>query len=92
MTWRGFGWRDGAEDIQRFQRAVYDRRVAAPKSLLLRSALSDAVCLTDPAGNPKLAKGRALGRIDPAAATVLAVAEGQRMVSRPRPKARAAWA
>lgn len=93
VTWRGFGWRDGAEDITRFQRAVYDRRVAAPKSLLLRSALADAVCLTDPAGNPKLAKGRALGRIDPAAAAVLAVAEGQRMMTRPVPKARAVtWA
>ena len=45
--------------------------------------MADAVCLTDPAGNPKLAKGRALGRIDPAAAAVLAVAEGQRMITRP---------
>lgn len=93
VIWRGFGWRDGAEDIERFRRAVYDRRVAAPKSLLLRSALSDAVCMTDPAGNPKLAKGRALGRIDPAAAAVLAVAEGQRLISRPTPKRREAiWA
>lgn len=92
VTWRGFGWRDGAEDITRFQRAVYDRRVAAPKSLLLRSAMADAVCLTDPAGNPKLAKGRALGRIDPAAAAVLAVAEGQRMITRPVQRARMAWA
>lgn len=93
VTWRGFGWRDGAEDITRFQRAVHERRVAAPKSLLLRSALADAVCLTDPAGNPKLAKGRAMGRIDPAAAAVLAIAEGHRLLSRPAPKARVAtWA
>ena len=93
VTWRGFGWKDGAEDIQRFQRAVYDRRVAAPKSLLLRSALADAICLTDPAGNPKLAKGRAMGRIDPAAAAVLAIAEGQRMMARPVRQPRAAiWA
>ena len=93
VIWRGFGWKDGAEDIQRFQRAVYDRRVAAPKSLLLRSALSDAICLTDPAGNHKLAKGRALGRIDPASAAVIAVAEGQRMAARPVRQARAPlWA
>lgn len=92
ITWRGFGWRDGAEDITRFQRAVYERKVAAPKSLLLRSALADAVCLTDPAGNPKLAKGRALGRIDPAAAAVLAIAEGQRMLTRPVQQVRMAWA
>lgn len=92
VTWRGFGWRDGAEDITRFQRAVYDRQIAAPKSLLLRAALSDAVCLSDPAGNLKLAKGRSLGRIDPAAAAVLAVAEGQRMATRPVRQARLAWA
>ncbi|MET4101606.1 phage terminase large subunit-like protein [Roseovarius sp. MBR-78] len=92
VTWRGFGWRDGAEDITRFQRAVYDRQIAAPKSLLLRAALSDAVCLSDPAGNLKLAKGRSLGRIDPAAAAVLAIAEGQRMASRPVSKARMQWA
>lgn len=92
IIWRGFGWKDGAEDIQRFQRAIYDRRVAAPRSLLLHSALADAICLVDPAGNPKLAKGRASGRIDPAAAAVLAIAEGQRMASRPVRKVRApAW-
>jgi phage terminase large subunit-like protein len=92
VTWRGFGWRDGAEDIGRFQRAVYDRRIAAPESLLLRSALSDAICLSDPAGNLKLAKGHSRGRIDPAAAAVLAVAEGQRMATRPVQRARMAWA
>lgn len=92
VTWRGFGWKDGAEDIQRFQRMIYDRRVAAPKSLLLRSALADAICLSDPAGNLKLAKGKIRGRIDPAAAAVLAVAEGSRMMTRPTHKARLAWA
>ena len=92
VIWRGFGWKDGAEDIKRFQRAVHDGKVAAPRSLLLRSALADAICLTDPAGNPKLAKGKALGRIDPAAAAVLAIAEGQRMASRPVRNVRLTWA
>ena len=92
VTWRGFGWRDGAEDIDRFRRVIYDRRVAAPRSLLLRSALSDAVCIADAAGNPKLAKGRSAGRIDPAAAAVLALAEGERMATRPAVKRRLAWA
>lgn len=92
VRWRGFGWRDGAEDIQRFQRSVYGRQVAAPRSLLLRAALSDSVCLSNPAGNLKLAKGRSTGRIDPAAAALLAVAKGQRMATRPVQKARMAWA
>jgi hypothetical protein len=44
--------------------------------------------MVDPAGNPKLAKGRALGRIDAAAATILAVAEGHRLITRPVRQAR----
>jgi phage terminase large subunit-like protein len=88
VTWRGFGWRDGAADIEAFRRMVHERRVAAPRSLLLRHALSDAVVMLDPAGNPKLAKGRALGRIDAAAAALLAIAEGHRMHTRPARSAR----
>jgi len=58
--------------------------------LLLRSAFADAITLVDPAGNHKLAKARSLGRIDAAAASVIAVAEGQRMAARPAAKARVA--
>ncbi|HBK92650.1 MAG TPA: terminase, partial [Parvularcula sp.] len=68
LIWRGFGWKDGAEDIERFRRAAFDGQVKCVESLLMRSAISEAVCLRDPAGNAKLAKGRSLGRIDAAAA------------------------
>ena len=70
------GFRDGGEDIERFKRAAFDGKVKARPSLLLRSAFADAVCLRDPANNAKLAKARSTGRIDAAAASVLAVAEG----------------
>ncbi|MCB1489033.1 MAG: terminase, partial [Bauldia sp.] len=86
----GFGWRDGSEDIERFKRLCFDGKVKAKPSLLLRSAFADAVTLRDPAANLKLAKARSTGRIDAAAATVLAVAEGARMTGRPVKKARAA--
>lgn len=93
VIWRGFGWRDGAEDITRFRRAVYDGNVTSLRSLLLRSALSDARCICDPGGNPKLIKGAAYGRIDAAAAAVLAVAEGARQRARPARQGRApVWA
>jgi phage terminase large subunit-like protein len=93
FIWRGFGWKDGAEDIERFRRALFDGQVKALPSLLLRSAFSDAITLVDPAGNHKLAKARSLGRIDAAAAAVLAVAEGARRIARPSRPARAAvWA
>ena len=82
FVWRGFGWKDGSEDIERFRRALFDGEVKTVPSLLLRSAMADAVVLIDPAGNHKLAKARSLGRIDAAAASVLAVAEGRRLVGR----------
>jgi phage terminase large subunit-like protein len=93
LIWRGMGFKDGNEDIERFKRSVFDGRVKAKPSLLLRSAFADAVCLRDPANNIKLAKARSTGRIDAAAAAVLAVAEGARMVGRNTRKARVAvWA
>jgi len=91
FIWRGFGWKDGSEDIERFRRALFDGEISASPSLLLRSAFADAITLVDPANNHKLAKARSLGRIDAAAATVLAVAEGMRRKAAPTRKARMAW-
>lgn len=91
FIWRGFGWKDGSEDIERFRRALFDGQVKSVPSLLLRSAFSDAITLIDPAGNAKLAKARSLGRIDAAAATILAVAEGARRIAAPVKKARLSW-
>lgn len=82
-AWRGQGWKDGAEDVERFRAAVFDGLVHVAPSLLLRSTMSDAVTVGDIAGNRKLAKARASGRIDAAAAAILAVAEGQRRKAAP---------
>ena len=93
IAWRGQGWKDGGEDVERFRRAVFDGRVRCAPSLLMRSALADAVCISDPAGNRKLAKARSTGRIDAAAAAVLAVAEGARQAARPaRAAPKVIWA
>lgn len=93
MVWRGQGFRDGGEDCERFRRTAYDEKVKAAPSLLLRSAFADAVVLRDPANNLKLTKARSTGRIDAASATVLAVAEGARIMGRPiRRGGRVAWA
>ena len=80
---RGQGFRDGAEDVRRFRRAVLEDRVVVAKSLLLRSAFSEAKTVSDVAGNEKLSKGsegqrRKLARDDVAAAAILAVAEADR--------------
>lgn len=89
LVWRGQGFRDGGEDAERFRRAAFDGLVKAKPSLLLRSAFADTVCLRDPANNIKIAKARSTGRIDAAAASVLAVAQGARIAA--QPKARMQW-
>lgn len=91
-VWRGMGWRDGSEDVERFRRALFEGKVRCLPSLLLRSAFADAITLVDPAGNHKLVRGRSTGRIDAAAATVIAVAQGVRMSGAPMAKGRLAWA
>jgi phage terminase large subunit-like protein len=91
IIWRGFGFKDGGEDCERFRRACFDGRVKSSPSLLLRSAFGDAVVLRDPAGNMKLAKARSRGRIDAASAAVIAVAEGSRRAARATKNARSLW-
>jgi phage terminase large subunit-like protein len=91
IIWRGFGFKDGGEDCERFRRACFDGKVKSAPSLLLRSAFADAVVLRDPAANMKLAKARSRGRIDPASASVIAVAEGMRRLARPVKEARSLW-
>ncbi|UOM34864.1 terminase large subunit domain-containing protein [Acuticoccus sp. I52.16.1] len=90
-VWRGMGWRDGSEDVERFRRALFEGKVRCLPSLLLRSAFADAITVVDPAGNHKLAKGRSTGRIDAAAAAVIAVAQGVRMSGHSNAKGRFAW-
>ena len=88
---RGMGFKDGAEDVRAFQRAVVDGRVTPVPSLLLRSAMSEARTVSDPAGNQKLSKGtqggrRLRARDDAAAAAILAVAAGTRRPAKPKPR------
>ena len=83
LAFRGQGFKDGSEDVRRFRRAVLTGNVTPSVSLLMRSAMSEAVTVADPAGNEKLAKAtqagrRARARDDAAAAAILAVAEGVR--------------
>ena len=91
-TWRGQGWRDGAQDVRSFRAAVLEGQVAAPVSLAMRAAFAEARTVSDSASNEKIAKGsegqrRKRGRDDLAAAIVLAVAEGTRRETQERGKA-----
>ena len=93
LSLRGMGFKDGAEDVRMFRRAILDKKVFPVESLLLRAAFAEAVTVSDPAGNEKQAKGsqggrRQRARDDAAAAAIVAVAEGVRrgaMVKPSRP-------
>ena len=77
---RGQGFRDGAEDVRAWSKAVVERRVnPVQPARLLTHALAEAVVITDAAGNSKLAQNteggrRKRARDDCAAAAILAVA------------------
>ena len=85
---RGMGWKDGAEDVRGFRRAILEGKVTPKPTKLLRYAMGEARVLMDPAGNTKLAKRaeggrRSTARDDAAAAAILAVAAGARRATAP---------
>lgn len=88
VTWprryRGLGWRDASEDVRAFQRAVLDGRLRVVESLLLANAIASSTLAVDAAGNAKVDRSTARGRIDALVAAVLAVGEGQRWLDRPK--------
>ena len=92
LVFRGQGFRDGAQDVRDFRKAVLDGNVVPVQSLLIRSAMSVARCISDVSGNAKLAKSgegkRPGARDDAAAAAILAVASGTREPPQPARPAR----
>ena len=69
----GQGFKDQAPAVRAFEEAVLNRKLRHNSNPLLNWALSNVVPNTDPAGNVKLDKDRARDRIDPIAASVMAV-------------------
>ena len=87
VVYRGQGWKDGSEDVRSFRRAALEGKLAFGPSTLIRSAFAEARCLSDPAGNEKLAKlseggRRRNARDDAVAATILAVGFGFRDIQK----------
>ena len=87
---RGMGYQQGSEDVRLFRKACVTGKVKPEVSLLLRSAMAEARVVSDIAGNCKLAKGteggrRLRARDDCVAASVLAVAQGGRLVKSTEP-------
>ena len=89
----GLGFRDGSLSLEAFRRAAADRRLKVPKSLLLRSCLSEAKTIFDAAGNVKLIRTgggggrRKRARDDALVALILAVWRGTEEARRPARRA-----
>lgn len=82
VTWRGMGYKDGSEDLRRFQKIATDRGAKFAESLLLRTAFAVARQVTDPAGNSKIAKQverGGPGKDDAAVAVVIGISEADRL-------------
>lgn len=88
VHWRGMGWLDGSEDLERFRDMAADGRINIPDSKLMKSAAAAGICIANPAGSWKLARAVQSanqvqrGRDDALAALILAVAEAHRRKAR----------
>ena len=69
----GAGYKDVSPALTAFEALVLEEKLKHGGNPLLRWAVANAVVDMDPAGNRKLAKERARGRIDPLFASVTAV-------------------
>lgn len=69
----GQGFKDMAPAVDEYERMLLDRRVRHNGNPVMTWCMANAVVMTDPAGNRKLSKERATGRIDGAVAAVMAI-------------------
>lgn len=74
----GQGFKEMGPALSAFEAAVLDAKVQHGGNPLLRWAVSNAAVDMDPAGNRKLSKQRARGRIDPLVAAIEAVGQAAR--------------
>lgn len=73
MVEHGQGYRDMAPAVDVLERVVAERKLRHANNPVLTWCLSNAVVTKDPAGNRKLDKSRATGRIDGAVALAMAL-------------------
>ena len=88
MVEHGQGYRDMAPAVDVLERVVAERKLRHGNNPILTWCVSNAVVTTDPAGNRKLDKSRATGRIDGAVALAMAL---HAMEMRPEAEAWEPW-
>ena len=85
VVFRGYGFRDGGEDIRSFEKAVAEGWIQMRPSLILAASISDSCIQIDDAGNSKISKAKSTGRTDVLCSTIISVAMMQRMIAEPQP-------
>jgi phage terminase large subunit-like protein len=69
----GQGYRDFSPRVEAFEQLLLSNKIRHGSHPLLNLAASNAIAVSDPAGNRKLDKSKATQRIDPLVAAVMAV-------------------
>jgi phage terminase large subunit-like protein len=69
----GQGFKDMAPAVDEFERLMIDQLIEHDNNPVMTWCMANAVLATDPAGNRKIAKERATGRVDGAVAAVMAI-------------------
>lgn len=81
----GQGFKDMAPAVDEFERLLLGSDVRHDGNPVMTWCAANAVVMTDPAGNRKIAKERAIGRVDGVVAAVMAA--GRAMAGKEEPKA-----
>lgn len=69
----GQGFKDMAPAVDEYERLLLDGQIRHGGNPVMTWCMANAVVVTDPAGNRKIAKERATGRVDGAVAAVMAI-------------------
>lgn len=69
----GQGFKDMAPAVDEFETLMLDRRIMHNSNPVMTWCMANAVLMTDPAGNRKVSKERATGRIDGVVAGLMAI-------------------
>lgn len=69
----GQGFKDMAPAVDEFERLMLDQQIMHNNNPVMTWCMANAILMSDPAGNRKIAKERATGRVDGAVAAVMAV-------------------
>lgn len=69
----GQGFKDMAPAVDEYERLMLDKKILHDGNPVMTWCMANAVVVSDPAGNRKLSKERASGRVDGAVAAVMAI-------------------